>query len=308
MSRHVLIMVLLAAAFATGVIWLFDLDFSSGQAYPQYSSLRSDTDGTKALHDSLARLDTIEVARGYRPLGESREHDAAILVLGLNVDLSSDRAAELERLARRGNRVVAALHADPEGKPLVSSSLARRWDLTPRRDLYELPFGKGMLVVAPDASLFSNGGLAFAPNPDTISRSLGNKRRIVFDESHLGLTESGSVMALARRYRLEAFAVALAGCVGLFLWRSMSPFPPLAATSEPGEIAGRTSASGLLALIERNIPPSMLASTAWTLWLKGNPAQVSAGRRARAEAAIRRAGDPLEAFQKIQSALKERSQ
>jgi hypothetical protein len=232
---------------------------------------------------------------------------ATILVLGLSPEILHPQAVELEELAARGYRVVAAFQPDPENRRPRSKDGAARWKLGTGRDLVELPFGKGTLVIAPDALAFSNAALAFAPNPRLITRALGSNQLVLFDESHLGLSESGTIVGLARRYRLQGLAFGLAVCVFLFLWRSMSPFPPLTSSGEPRLIAGRTSASGLTALLARNIPPHDLVSTAWSLWIKGNPAHVSPARRRQAEELLRSSADPLATLSHIHSALKDKT-
>jgi hypothetical protein len=220
--------------------------------------------------------------------------------------MSPQQAIQLEELAARGNRVVAALHSDSADRRPLSREITGRWKLAGVRDLVELRFAKGILVIAPDALAFSNGVLAFAPNTRLITKALGTSKLVVFDESHLGLSESGTIVGLARRYRLEGLALGLAVFVALFLWRSMSPFPPLATSQEPRLIAGRTSSSGLTTLLARNVPPQDLAPTAWTLWTKGNPAHVPLARRERAEKLVRNTADPLPTLARVQSALKDK--
>ena len=45
----ILLICLLAAAFGGGVLYLFNLQFTSGDVYPVYSTLRSDPAGAKVL-------------------------------------------------------------------------------------------------------------------------------------------------------------------------------------------------------------------------------------------------------------------
>jgi hypothetical protein len=359
MSRSLLLALFLAAGFTAGILWLFNLQFAAGEAYPEYSSLRTDAAGTKVLYDSLASLGSLQVARNFRPFPLLGTGQATILVLGLSREILHAQAVELEELAARGYRVVAAFQFDPENRRPPSKDGGARWKLGTGRDLVELPFGKGTLVIAPDALPFSNGALAFAPDPRLITRALGSNKLVLFDESHLGLSESGTIVGLARRYRLQGLAFGLAVCVALFLWRSMSPFPPLSTEREgsvqsdhggsrfrprqpelltssqeprlsternvtvqsdhggygfrprrPRQprllIAGRTSASGLTALLARNIAPHDLVSTAWSLWTKGNPAQVSPARRRQAEDLLRSSADPLATLARIHSVLKDK--
>src|SRR5262249_3853532 len=152
----------------------------------------------------------------------------------------------------------------------------------------------GSILIAPDAAMFRNASLAADWSPRTISSYLGNHRRIVFDESHLGLVESGSIVGLARRYRLQGFALGAAIVVLLFVWRSTCPFPRPDAAA-PKSIAGRASAAGLAALLGQNIAPQQFVAAAWSAWLKGKPA-VPAARRRDAEAIVQNTGTTTDAL------------
>jgi hypothetical protein len=44
--------------------------------------------------------------------------------------------------------------------------------------------------------------------------------RMIFDEQHFGMTESGTVVGLARRFRLGGMAIGLALCAALFIWKN----------------------------------------------------------------------------------------
>jgi hypothetical protein len=305
MNRSAVWLMVLAAGFAFGVIRLFDLQFSSGDAYRAYSSLRADPAGAKALYESLASTGKLEVWRNFQPLEYAPLDDATILLLGLRPAISDHDIRQIERLAGRGNRVVIALAEDEDYEQKPDAPLLLRWQvkLPSRENLIERRVGKGSVAVAPRGDIFTNGGLARGADVETILRALGPGTRVVFDEAHLGMTESGSIVGLARRYRLEGFAAGLALCAALFLWRSTSAFPPPRVQAVAGSIAGRTSASGLAGLLRQNVPPTKLAATAWELWLKSSPASAPASRKREAEAALRGARDPLAALAGAQRAL-----
>jgi hypothetical protein len=55
---------------------------------------------------------------------------------------------------------------------------------------------------------------------------LGGNQRVVFDESHLGEVESGSIAGLARNYHLEGLALALLTLAGLYVWKNSSSLLP----------------------------------------------------------------------------------
>jgi hypothetical protein len=60
--------VALAVAFIGGLARLFALRYQVGDIYPEYSSLRADPLGTKALATALDELPEVEVRRNFKPL------------------------------------------------------------------------------------------------------------------------------------------------------------------------------------------------------------------------------------------------
>jgi hypothetical protein len=103
----------LALAFVAGVYTLFRLRFESADAYPAYSTLRTDPLGAKALYESLALQPGLTVIRNMRPLTRVNGRDTTLFLLGvdewftqstLNVGMTPD----LERIARGGGRTVIA--------------------------------------------------------------------------------------------------------------------------------------------------------------------------------------------------------
>jgi hypothetical protein len=136
-----------------------------------------------------------------------------------------------------------------------------------------------------------------------VTAALGANSRIVFDESHLGIAESGSVVGLARRFRMMGLAAGLGIVAALFIWRNSSSFP-VGQASRPVALAGRTSASGLLTLLRKNVAPRELTAACWQEWLAGRRREFSSERVARAEAIARDMADrPLEAAREIHAVL-----
>jgi hypothetical protein len=304
MTRPLALVLVLMVGFACGLIWLFGLQFASGEAYPDYSTMRTDPAGAKAIYDSLSSSGGFDVSRNYQALDQASFTGTTIVLLGVSPRLSDKDADLYERLASRGNRVVVALEIDEDWKPASDSVLTKRWKMkgVPKETAL-LPRGKGAVVVLSAGYVFQNGALAELGDTPLILWALGPGRTVVFDETHLGIVESGSVVGLARRYRLQGFAWGSLVLVALFLWRAMSPFPPAAATERQDSIAGRTSASGLAGLLRQNVRPESLVRTGWELWTKGHPRNVAPSRRARAEALVGQPADPLTALAEIHKAL-----
>lgn len=114
MNRFSTILLLLVAALlALGLKQLFDLRFETGDIYPNYSSLRTDPLGTKALFESYEKLMPAE--RNYGPLSRLKEsRDTALFFLGLepsDLTATEQELAHLETFVKSGGRLVLGLEA-----------------------------------------------------------------------------------------------------------------------------------------------------------------------------------------------------
>ena len=338
-SKAFLLTVLLAAGFTATVLYLFGVQFSSGDVYPEYSSLRTDAQGAKLLLDSLVRIPGLSVERSFLPLEFLQEDRATVLLLGLNPESFAKDPdpylQSIQKLAARGNRIVAALEMDSDAETPRAGALENMWHVRFGRDskrkrsslLYfaeapdwkvlesigpklfaiERPFGKGSVVLLAASGDFSNQSTVAADRLKQVSAAIGPNTHIVFDEQHLGISESGSVVGLARRFHLTGLALGLALCAALFIWKNASAFPPPEA-HPPGwkseRLSGRTSLSGLLTLLRRHIPANQLAAVCWREWLSANRRQVTPERASRAAAIIGSSSDrPLDALREIQAVL-----
>ena len=332
-ARAGFLIVLLAALFTYGLIRAFSIRFATGEVYPEYSSLRAQPDGTKLLYDSLARTPGVTVNRNYFPLEYLEESHATILFLSLNANLFAGEPelylGPMERLAKRGNRVLAALDWRGDKQPDHVAELDKRWHVRfgfdkTQKWLYfadapdwkvldragskilaiERDFGKGSVVLFAESRDFSNQSVVKLNRLALVSAAIGPNSRLIFDEQHFGIAESGTVVGLARRFRLTGMAVGLALCAALFIWKNASSFPPPADAPRAETLSGRTSISGLYTLLHRHIKPADLAAACWNEWLAGNRRDLAPERIARAEAILRDRGrQPLDAVREIQTVL-----
>jgi hypothetical protein len=337
MSRKVttlLFVIALAGSIVYTAIYLFGLEFASGSVYPEFSSLRTDPMGSRLLYDSLAALPDITVERNYRALEFLPDNAGTVLLLAIPAaDFGNDTEPylrSLEDAARRGNRMVAALTITPTDSLPKFAELKKKWnvtfaldDKTRRHSLYfadangwsnlyrqgakllviERAFGKGSIVLFAGSSDFTNQSTASADRLGLVTLAIGPNSHVIFDEQHLGIADSGSVMALARRFHLLGFGVGLALCAALLLWRNGVDFPPPVRARAAGRLAGRTSHAGLVTLLRRHIPAKALAATCWQEWLNGNRGKVSPAKQRKAESVMTGAADPVLALREIQAVL-----
>ena len=174
----------------------------------------------------------------------------------------------------------------------------------------ERTFGKGTIVLAADTFALSNEGLREVRDPGLIVSLIGPARRVIFDETHFGVAETGSVTQLMRRYRLQGAIAILIIVAALFVWRSASSLLPpresgvdsdglSGAASKP--VAGRDSLEGLTALLHRGVSKKQLIEACFAEWAKSAPRE-SRARLAgenvaeRVKAELARASNPVDAY------------
>jgi hypothetical protein len=322
-----------ALVFTAGLFQLASRQLAGGAVYPEYSSLRADPEGGKLLFDALGKLPGITVDRNFLPLSASPEQQAAIFLIGVAPE-SFQSGSDLDPivgLAYSGNRVVLGFHFErslselrtpllekalgvvtatdrsgPRGHPFFFRE-SKGWTalrLSGEKILaMERQFGKGSIVMAAESDGFANSAVWSGREMDLISQAIGEYRRVVFDESHLGIAESGSVVAMARRFRLMGFAAGLGLCAALFFWKSVSGFPPPAPVVAAAR-SGIAAQAGLATLLRRHIAARDLPAACWRAWLETNRCSVPAERIRHVErilsepeepaAVLRRAGAVLQ--------------
>ncbi|MCX6621905.1 MAG: hypothetical protein NTY38_12700, partial [Acidobacteria bacterium] len=222
---------------------------------------------------------------------------SAVLLLGVEAQelrwMPESFFVEVEQAAGRGNRVVLGLLTSRElRRPDTGdeAGMTRRWGvrvevavkealeirLAAGKEwasldgdvMVERRFGKGSVVLVADGALFSNGSQARMPRGGQLAKILGGERRIVFEESHLGVVESGGIVKLALRYKMHGFLLGFLLWVALYVWKNASSFPPRRGGVERPMVAGRTSLSGLVTLLRRNVPEADVARIAFAAWRK----------------------------------------
>ncbi len=301
MNRWVWMGIALAAFLAWGLEQVIVAPLQSGDIYPPYSSLRSDPLGARALYDSLGQV--IGVERLYKDRRTLSGSADAMLVLGVDPvawsALDGETIDGYRKLVENGGRLIIGFL--PVRTPLnvpLSRPVEAMWGIrfryrtgqnqedqesVPRETaLYfepgpnwrthggfvERQFGAGWIVLIADTFPLSNEGLRERRDATLIASVVGPARRAIFDENHFGVVETGSVVKLMRKYRLEDAVAVLAIVAGLFLWRSASSLLPARGAAAGNAIAGRDSLAGMTALLYRGVAAKDLMSVCFAEWSK----------------------------------------
>jgi hypothetical protein len=137
--------------------------------------------------------------------------------------------------------------------------------------LVERPLGSGSIVLLADAYLLSNEAMLKERYSGLLSWLTGNSSRVVFDEFHLGLSETPGFVTMARKYRLHYLLVGLMVLAGLFVWRNAVPFIPARSeqiTKEPINSLELDHVGGLINLLRRKIGTGTLLDICLEEWEK----------------------------------------
>jgi hypothetical protein len=138
--------------------------------------------------------------------------------------------------------------------------------------IIERKFGQGSIVLSGDSYFVSNEALVKERHPELLAWLSGSHKKIVFDETHLGLRENKGIASLFRKYNLHGFLIAILVLGILFVWRnafSLVPAEPDEKNKTISEIAeGRDSLSGFIGMLKRNVSPDDLLSICLEEWEK----------------------------------------
>jgi hypothetical protein len=293
---------LLTIALLTGAAYFAGL--TAPQSYPKISSLNSGPEGAKLLFDTLDNTRLLAVSRNYLPFSQWRPSASTILLFSLAGDdlnlAKKEELVELETLARPNNRVLLFIldesvetERDTKKPPLTKT----RWGIqvfkksnklildvdsswhhiSGLNDAVEKHFDKGgTVVVALHSDEFSNKTLATeAAVLERVPPLIGQNTAVIFDETHLGIEESGSVAGLARRYKLQGLLAGLLILASLFIWNRSVSFPPPTQfeSSQDKQVMGADARSTFAGLIARHLTPRDLMGSCIAEWNRLKPDQ-----------------------------------
>ncbi len=136
----------------------------------------------------------------------------------------------------------------------------------------ERQFGKGSIVFASDSFFVSNEALHLEPIAPFLAWIIGDKTKLIFDETIHGSQETGGAMKLMRRYRVHGVFFGILVFVVLWAWRSSSPLAPAeegmdrGIIGSGGTISGEEMGKGLTRLLRQSIQRSQLVPECFRIW------------------------------------------
>ena len=129
--------------------------------------------------------------------------------------------------------------------------------------------GPGSLVVLSDSFFFSNESLWETKQTALIIWLIGDRKQIIFDESHLGVISQTSISNLIFRYHFQGIVAGFLLLAILFFWRSTSPLVPHetpGVNTEPSK--GKDAFSGRVNILKRSIASESILDVCFKEWEK----------------------------------------
>jgi hypothetical protein len=335
--------VLLSLCAVGALLFVLFGSVSSGDLYSEYSTLRTDRDGSSALYEALERIQPVK--RNFTPLADLHVNGSTVMILNTALGVKAAKTGNddgpalpflktCEALARQGNRVVIALNAeqaevalgswhlnmwrkknaDNDDYPLLPLyfDVGPEWTIYRRNkdgaDIVERPFGAGSVGVFAAPGAFANGSLREHRDSRLVKWALGDKSPVIFDESHLGSVERGGVMSLIRQFRLQGVLGVVLLCAVLLFWQASFPFPPPAETStrDDAVLQGPATVEGLQNLLSHHIAPAKLMPACVAEWRHDRGRRVRDEAFGRIEKIAGSAGNPVGQWKEIRQVISEK--
>ncbi|MBL8237568.1 MAG: hypothetical protein JNM66_09130 [Bryobacterales bacterium] len=311
--------ILMLAAFFALLLPRLLQSIAQGDVYPEWSTMRSDPLGLKVLYLALERTGAVQVERNYEPWRQARPRRAQYVMMGASPTLLQD-TKDLDKLLSAGGLVLVALRPANAKTVLRTEKLGflqvTRTEVALKSGDWKCLLGspdycklaaKGRLWLLADGSPLRNGELHEERQTDLLARLFGNGLPVVFDESHLGVVESGGVGVLLKRYRLFPAVGMLFFAALLFVWRNSVSLLPEREPVTPAMTP--QPAASLRTLLAQRVPKNKLLVTLVDEWKRALPLLPSwhSGRAGHIEAALERAlatKDLRQGYAELQSAIR----
>ncbi|MCC6537547.1 MAG: hypothetical protein IT162_08365 [Bryobacterales bacterium] len=311
-------LLMLAAFFALLLPRLLQ-SIAQGDVYSEWSTMRSDPLGLKVLYLALERTGGVQVERNYEPWRQARPRRAQYVLMGASPTLLQD-AKDLEKLVSAGGLALVALRPAADKTMLRTEKLgflqATRTEVVLKSEEWRCLIGsreycklaaKGRVWLLADGSPLRNGELHDERQTELVARLFGNGLPVVFDESHLGVEETGGVGVLLKRYRLFPAIGMLLFAALLFVWRNAVSLLPEREPVTPAMTP--QPAASLRTLLAQRVPKNKLLDTLVAEWKRALPLLPSwqRGREGDMDEALERARaskDVRQGYAELQAAIR----
>jgi hypothetical protein len=146
--------------------------------------------------------------------------------------------------------------------------------------MVERTFARGSLVLLADSYPLSNEALATNRNTGFLLWLIDDRSGVLFDETHLGLSERPGIMTLAQRYGLQGTVISVVAVLLLFIWKCQYTLVPRTRIAPDGlTVSGCSSDQAFLNLLRRNVSQKELIGVCIRAWLKtARPTPAQLGR------------------------------
>ena len=134
----------------------------------------------------------------------------------------------------------------------------------------ERQFGRGSVLLAGNLEAFTNRQLLTNPEGEMLAAIPVGLNAIVFDESHLGVADTGTVAGLARAHHLQWLVLGFVVLAALYIWRSTVSFVSPPAISSEQTVAGADAYRALSNLLTQSISPKDILTAVAKEWNASN--------------------------------------
>jgi hypothetical protein len=153
--------------------------------------------------------------------------------------------------------------------------------------IVERAFGHGSIVLLADSYPLSNEALSADRNTGLLLWLIDRRPGVLFEETHLGLSEEPGIMTLAQRYGLQGTLISIVAVLLLFIWKCQYTLIPKRKSDQDGlTVLGSGSDQAFLNLLQRAVSEKDLLGVCIANWLKtarSTPAQLAILERFRSD-------------------------